>query len=205
CTADRPAGPPPCAITRSDRRDRAARDAMLTEAERADSPAALGRQHQDVTSRADEQRYSTHLRENLGAEAERVVTSDARSAVDAALRSAEDAGYNIDRLLHRHSDVLEPDKAEDPGKLLAWRLRNDLRRGSEQATAAEHRPLREMPRERLVELSAESAERRAAAREAVNVAEARHSLDAKPIKLKDRTIPAWTDRAHGSLTAGELS
>ena len=192
-------------ITRSDRRDVAARDAMLTEAERVDSPAELGRQHQDVTSRADEQRYSSHLRESLGAGAERVVTSDARSAVDAALRSAEDAGYDIDRLLRRHSDVLEPDKAEDPGKLLAWRLRNDLRRGSEQASSAEHRPLREMPRERLVELSAESAERRAAAREAVNIAEARHSLDAKPIDLKDRTVPAWTDRPHGSLTAGELS
>src|SRR5690606_30359389 len=82
---------------------------------------------------------------------------------------------------------------------------NDLRRGSEQARSAEHRPLREMPRERLVELSAESAERRAAAREAVNIAEARHSLDAKPIDLKDRTVPAWTDRPHGSLTGGALS
>ena len=62
-------------ITRSDRRDVAARDAMLAEAERVDSPAELARQHQDVTSRADELRYSTHLRATLGPDAERVVTS----------------------------------------------------------------------------------------------------------------------------------
>lgn len=192
-------------ITRSDRRDVAARDAMLSEAERVDSPAELGRQHQDVTSRADELRYSAHLRGVLGADAERIITSDARSAVDAALRSVEDAGYDISRLIERHADLLEPEKAEDPGKLLAWRLRNDLARGAEQATSTEHRPLREVPRARLAELAAESAERRAAARESVNIVEARHSLDAKPVIVGERTIPAWTDRAHGNLTPGEIS
>lgn len=192
-------------ITRSDRRDVAARDAMLTEAERVDSPAELARQHQDVSSRADELRYGAHLRTALGHDAERVVTSEARSAVDSALRSAEDSGYDIDRLLTRHIDVLDQEKIDDPGRLLAWRLRNDLRRGVELSTSPEHRPLRELPRERLAELGTESAERRAAARDAFQRAEARRSFDAKPITAGDRTIPAWTDRAHGSLTAGELS
>lgn len=192
-------------ITRSDRRDVAARDAMLAEAERVDSPAELGRQHQDVTNRADENRYSTHLREVLGTDAERVVTAEARSAVDAALRTAEDAGYDVDRLLGRHVDVMEEGKVEDPSQLLAWRLRRDLARGAEQARSGEHRPLREVPRPRLLELSAESSQRRSAARDAANLAEARHSFDAKPVNLGDRTIPAWTDRPHGSLTAGELS
>lgn len=192
-------------ITRSDRRDVAARDAMLAEAERVDSPAELARQHQDVTSRADELRYSTHLRATLGPDAERVVTSEARSAVDSALRSAEDSGYDIDRLLNRHVDILDQERVDDPGRLLAWRLRNDLRRGSELASSVEHRPLREIPRERLTQLGTESAERRTAAREAFQRAEARRSFDAKPITIGDTTIPAWTDRAHGSLTAGELS
>jgi len=192
-------------ITRSDRRDVAARDAMLAEAERVDSPAELARQHQDVTERADEIRYTQHLRRSFGASAEAVITSEARSAVDAALRAAEDRGYDIDRLIGRHLNVVDAGTAGDPGSLLAWRLRRDLERGQQQATSPEHRPLREMPRERITELATESAEKRQAAWETLQRAEARRSYDAKPVQIGDRTIPAWTDRQHGSLTQGELA
>lgn len=191
-------------ITRSDRRDVAARDAMLAQAEKVDAVADLARQHQDVTDRADALRYTGHLREAYGADAERVITSAARSAVDHALRDLEDHGYDIQRMLTRHQDLLTQ-PVEDPGKLLSWRLRRDLRDGKTQADTTTHRPLRDVPRDQLDVLAAESASRRADALEALQKAEARHSFDAKPIQIGERTIPAWSDRAHGSLTTGELS
>lgn len=191
-------------ITRTDRRDIAARDAMLTQAEKVDAVADLARQHQDVTDRADALRYTGHLRQAYGPEAERVITSVARSAVDHALRELEDHGYDVQRMLTRHQDLLS-ESHEDPGKLLSWRLRRDLREGQTQADATTHRPLREVPRDQLDVLAAESSARRAQAREVLLRAEARHSFDAKPIQLGNRTIPAWSDRAHGSLTSTELS
>lgn len=189
-------------ITSADRRDVAARDAMLAEAERVDSPAELARQHQDVTDRADALRYTAHLRDAYGAEAEKVIAGDARSAVDAALRRAEDAGYDVPRLLERHQDVLTD--SEDPTALLSWRIRRDLERGRAQAADGTHRPLREVPRERLAELAEQSGQRLAQARETLAVHEARHSYDAKPLEVDGTTIPAWTDRDQGTLTSAEL-
>lgn len=200
-------------ITRSDGRDTAARDAMLAEAERVDSPAELGRQHQDVTSRADEARYAAHLRQVLGQDAERILTSVAASAVHNALRTAEDAGYDVDRMIDLHRGVAELADVKDPGKLLAWRIQRDLEKGAVQIEQAENpiagttppnRPLRDMPKEKLTDLAQQSADRRARARDALLRAEARRSFDAKPVSVQDRTVPAWSDRDHGSLTAGEL-
>lgn len=204
-TDDQPRAAVLSRITRVDGRDLSARDAMLTEAERVDSTADLARQHQDVTRRADEQRYTAALRSAYGAAAERVIDSPARSAVDEALRAAEDAGYDNARLLTRHANVLEQEIAGDPGRLLAWRLRRDLDRGRELAASSEHRPLRAVPRARLGELVERSNQRRQSAFETVKIAEGRRSFDAKPIDVGSRLVPAWSDRLHGSLTDGELS
>lgn len=202
-TDERPRAEILARITTADRRDVAARDAMLAEAHRVDSAAELARQHEDVTQRADGLRYTQTLRTVFGADAEPLLTSEARSAVDAALRRAEDAGYDLHRVLERHRGLL--DTEDDPSRLLAWRIRRDLEQGEAQASAQDRRPLRDLSRERLTALADTSAVRRAEARAAMQLLEARHSYDAKPIQVGERTIPAWTDRDQGNLTRPELS
>ncbi|MGQ4510701.1 MobF family relaxase [Dermabacteraceae bacterium P13147] len=206
-TDDQPKAVILSAITNTTRRDLAARDAMLDEAKRVDDVPTLARQHQDITRRADEIRYAALIRETYGNQAERILTSPALSAVQAAMAKAEEKGYNLERVLNRHETVLNGQAGidKDPGRLLAWRIRDDLAKGQVQARSKLRRPLKDLSPARLEELSATAAKHRREAFEAVRLQQARRSFDARAIYTKDRVISPWSDRPHGNLLRRDLA
>ncbi|MCM2388802.1 relaxase domain-containing protein [Streptomyces sp. CWNU-1] len=200
-------------VARSNRAQLSAHETIQAEQDRAYSITQLAAEYTDVCARTVSHRLTRVARRVLGSAAEAFIESDAWSAVERSLRTAEADGWNAGALLaaaHTEHDFTD---AEDPAALLSWRI---LARVAEGRSAAEtaarresrpgsSRPLKHLDENLLTQLLKRADSHRRDALEELHGADAAVAGQPRTVVADGLPHPAWPRRTYGYLTRADLS
>ncbi|MYS33446.1 conjugative relaxase-like TrwC/TraI family protein [Streptomyces sp. KhCrAH-43] len=171
------------------------------------APGQLSAEFADVAERATTARLTGLIEHTLGAgRAAMFMAADAYPALIRALHDAERAGFDLPRLLANTVPRRGFGDADDPSAVLTWRLCERLKDAAEAQQEGRSRPLAALTLTQLHTLTKLAAAHRAAAREALEAADAAFTHLPMPVTTRaGHTHPAWDQRPMGELTRRELA
>ncbi|MFE7779440.1 C-terminal helicase domain-containing protein, partial [Streptomyces sp. NPDC057445] len=170
------------------------------------APGQLAAEFADVAERATTARLTGVLEHTLGLEgAAAFLAADAYRALMRAMSDAERAGFDLPRLLE-DTAARGFGGADDRAAVLTWRLRERLADAAAAHKAQPTRPLAALSLTQLQTLARLAATHRAAARAALQAADAALTHLPTPVTTQaGHTHPAWPDRPLGPLSRTELA
>ncbi|WP_331725298.1 MobF family relaxase [Streptomyces zaomyceticus] len=171
------------------------------------APGQLSAEFADVAERATTARLTGLLEHALGADrAAMFMAADAYPALIRALNDAERAGFDLPRLLGNTVPRRGFGDADDPSAVLTWRLRERLKDAADAQKEGRSRPLAAHTWTQLHTLTKLAASHRAAAREALQAADAAFTHLPAPVTTRaGHTHPAFDQRPMGELTRRALA
>ncbi|MEU3455310.1 MobF family relaxase [Micromonospora sp. NPDC006766] len=164
----------------------------------------LANQYLYVADLAAADRHRAAVRAALGDEAKDLIRSPTWPRVSAALARAERAGWSAPDILDA-AGITDLAGAQDPGALLAHRIRATQQHTADQLAQAPPRPLAGVNDAALSRLRDRAASRLHDAE--TSLAWFRHDAAElpAPVRVGGRQHPAWPDRPHGVLSDIQLA